>query len=263
VFPLAALEVGFSENGSAATFDLVGASGAAVPLTPTWNDGHTLATLAPTLDVEAAYTLGVEVCGARTESAFTTVPELAVSAASLEGRVYVTRLSDATSFEPSILDFLASSYLTTPLLIPVLDASASSIELALGQGALADDGSYSVDLSRSPWSFGPTSFTDAPVFRAGPADGGALGYEDLAIPIEALTLAGAFSSDGEQIAPLVLSGLLDTRNLGELVGGAGESGVCDILLLAGISCEACADGEAYCVPIEAEMTATWEPTASW
>jgi hypothetical protein len=137
--------VSFDGEASAAVITVVDAGGTAATLETTWSEGSVQASLSGVLLPATEYTVSVDVCGVVTTSTFTTSSlgsPLAIPASDLLGRAYVWRLSDATITEPSFLDFVASTYLTVPLLIGVTAADDTSIDLLGGVGFHENDGAY-------------------------------------------------------------------------------------------------------------------------
>ena len=66
-------------------------------------------------------------------------------------------------------------------------------------------------------------------------------------------LEGTFSPDGSGMGGAWISGLVDTRNLGTLMGiGTGDDAICNYLNESfEAPCEDCGDGEVYCLYIKA------------
>ncbi len=255
--------VSFENDGSSATISLADAGGAPVTFDTTWANGNVQAELSTVLAADTIYTLTVEVCGETTTSTFTTSSlgaPLTVSQEELLGRTFVFRLSEATITEPAFLDFVASSYLTVPLLISVSAADDTSIDLLGGIGEHENDGSYTQVMDEETWDFPAGDFSEQPYFEAY-AEYITLSYNAILIPIEQFNLSGTFTADGTAIQRGVASGLGDSRHMGPLVGRDADdySAVCEIAAGAGVECEPCADGEPYCIYIVAEeITATWE-----
>jgi len=172
----------------------------------------------------------------------------------------VWRLSDATITEPSFLDFVASSYLTVPLIIAVTDADDTTLDLVGGVGYHENDGSYTQVMEEETWDFPAGDFSEQPYFEAY-ADYITLSYDGIPIPIEQFNLSGTFNADGSAIEEGVGTGLGDSRHMWALIGQPEEDydAVCRIASKAGVDCEPCSDGEPYCIYIVAEgITATWE-----
>jgi hypothetical protein len=262
VYYRAPLVVSFDGDGSIATFSLADAGGAEVAFETTWTDGNVQASLATVLAPSTTYTLSVDVCGVVTTSTFTTSSlgsALTVANADLIGRTYVWRLSDATITEPSFLEFVAGTYLTTPLLVSVTAADETSLDLIGGVGNHENDGTYTQVMTEDTWDFPAGDFTENPYFEAY-SDLITVTYQGTPIPIEQFHLSGTFTADGTAIEKGVGTGFGDSRHMGPLVHKSADdlTAVCEIAAAAGVECQPCADGEPYCLYIVAEdITAEW------
>jgi hypothetical protein len=248
--------VSFEGDGSEATFAVTDDAGDPAAISDiVWSDGNVQAMFRVDLEPNTAYHLAVTVCDETSTSVFATNEigtPLTDGNASLAGRTYVTRLSDATVVDPAVLDVLLSQYLTVPLLFEVTAADESSIDLLGALGYQEDDGSYTQEDGLPTWDFPAGDFTDSPYFFA-EADAITIMYGDIPIPIEDFTLEGSFTSDGSQITYGRATGKADSRFLGVLVNQPDvESAVCDLAGTLGVVCEPCADGEPYCLHIIAE-----------
>lgn len=257
------LEVSFDGDGGTATFTLADSAGTDVAFTTTWTDGNVQAVLDTVLAADTSYTLTAEVCGVSTTSSFTTSSvgtPLTVSNEDMIGRTFVFRLSEAEITDPAFLDFVASTYLTVPLLISVVAADDTSIDLLGGVGEQENDGTYTQVIDEETWDFPAGSFSEQPYFEAY-ADYITVSYSGIPIPIEGFSLSGTFSADGTTIEKGVASGMGDSRYMGPLLGReeTDYNAVCEIAAGAGITCEPCDDGEPYCLHIVAEeVHAEWE-----
>ncbi|MES2641594.1 MAG: Ig-like domain-containing protein [Myxococcota bacterium] len=257
------IEVSFEGDGSTAAFTLTDAGGTAAAFETTWTEGNVQAILSTVLAADTTYTLGVDVCGVATSSSFTTSSlgtPLTEDPSSLVGRAFVWRLSESTITEPSFLDFVASTYLTVPLLISISSAGSSEIDLLGGVGYHENDGSYTQVMDEETWDFPAGSFEEQPYFEAY-ADYITVSYNGIPIPIEQFHLSGTFTADGTSIEKGVGSGFGDSRHMGPLLNQAADdySAVCRIAVKAGVECVPCSDGEPYCMYIVAEdITARWE-----
>lgn len=263
VYYRAPIVVSFEGDAGSATFSLTDVGGAEVAFDTGWSDGNVQATLTTVLAADTTYTLAVDVCGVTTTATFATSSlgaALTVDPAELVGRTYVWRLSEAEITEPSFLDFVATTYLTVPLLISVAAADETTIDLLGGVGNLEDDGSYTQVMSEETWDFPSGDFAAQPYFEAY-AEYITVSYAGIPIPIEQFHLSGTFTADGARIEMGVGSGLGDSRHMGPLLGLSGDdyNAVCEIAAGAGVECEPCSDGEPYCIYIVAEeITAVLE-----
>lgn len=256
------IEVSFEGDGASAAMTLVDAGGTAVAFDTEWTPGNVQAYLSSVLAADTTYTLSVDVCGVTTTSSFTTSSlgaPLTVAPVDLVGRAFVWRLSDAEITEPAFLDFVASSYLTVPLIIAVAAASDTEIDLVGGLAFHENDGSYTQVMSEETWDFPAGAFHEAPFFDAY-SEYITLSYAGTPIPIEQFHLSGTFTADGTAIERGVGSGYGDTRHMGALLNQPDNaSAVCEIAAGAGVPCVPCSDGAPYCIYIVAEeISARWE-----
>ncbi|MDP2304409.1 MAG: Ig-like domain-containing protein [Pseudomonadota bacterium] len=257
------IEVSFEGDGSSAALTLTDAGGTAVAFDTEWTNGNVQAILTTVLEANTTYTIAVDVCGVATSSSFTTSSlgtPLTEDPSTLLDRAYVWRLSEATITEPSFLDFVASTYLTVPLLISVASVGSSEIELLGGVAYHENDGSYTQVMAEETWDFPAGDFAHQPYFEAY-ADYITVSYDGIPIPIEQFNLSGTFTADGTSIQKGVGSGFGDSRHMGPLLGreATDYNAICEVAAGAGVVCVPCSDGEPYCLYIVAEdITAVWE-----
>jgi len=74
----------------------------------------------------------------------------------------------------------------------------------------------------------------------------------VAAPLTSLRFTTWFSPDGHAFDRGALSAMLDTRELGAMVGSASAGAVCEELLRLESECVPCEDGEYFCMPLELE-----------
>jgi hypothetical protein len=242
-------------RAAGATVSLTDASGTAVTVESTWSEGNVQTSLSGVLAPETDHTLTVSVCGVDTVVNFRTSAlgsPLEGEPSMLVGQTYVFRLSDSEITQPRFLDAVAGTYLTVPILVSVVAADASSIELIGSLGELQNDGSYRQVPREPTWAFPAADFTAHPYFEAS-ADRIVLAYAGIDIPVEQFTLSGTFSADGTFLEEAVVTGFGDSRNMGALLGQADNpDAMCDLAEAAGVTCTDCADGAPYCLYIVAE-----------
>lgn len=250
--------VSFSGDARAAgaTVALADAAGVTLDVALDWSEGNVQASFSSVLAPETDHTLTVSVCGVDTTVNFRTSAlgsPLEGEPSMLEGQTYVFRLSDSEITQPRFLDAVAGTYLTVPILVSVVAADASSIELIGSLGELLNDGSYRQVPREPTWAFPAADFTGHPYFEAS-SDRIVLAYAGIDIPVEQFTLSGTFSADGTRLEEATVTGFGDSRNMGALLGQADNpDAMCDLAEAAGVSCTDCADGEPYCLYIVAEQ----------
>lgn len=264
VYNRSALTVSFDSDASAAVLTVTDSAGTPATLNTAWSEGNVKATLTGVLAPDTDYTFTASICGVDSVSHFRTShlgSPLLGDTSSLKDITWEFRLSDdATITEPSFLELMASTYVTTPLLIGVTESNDQIIDLLGALGDYSAQGAYTQSKVDVPWDFPPADFTQAPYFAA-TAPLVTLTYKGTPIPIEQFHLEGTITEDGAYIKEGKASGFLDTRNAGSWVGAGTEPGaVCDIAAKAGVTCVACQDGNPYCMYIVAEqITATQIP----
>lgn len=256
--------VAFDTDGSAALIEVRDAAGVAAPTSITWSEGNVEAFVTADLYPSSPYTLHVELCGVTSEATFVTSDlgtPIIEGPGSLVGHTYMIQLSEADITTPAVLEALAAEYLTVPLLFDVTQSDESTITFLGGLGEQNDDGTFSQIDGLPTWDFPAGDFTSSPYF-ATRADYITLMYGEYAIPIEEFTLDGVFTSDGSQILEGHATGKADTRNMAELLAQPADNyaALCDLAGSLGVYCEACLDGEPYCLYIAAEqIEASYQP----
>ena len=248
--------VTFDDDGSAAVISILDGGGTDVANEVTWSEGNVQAYVKGTLAPLTTYTLHVEECGVTTDVPFTTSDlgtPLEGGNASMLNRTYMVQLSEANITTPALLDAIASEYLTVPLLFMVSSVDETSMGLLGGLGYHENDGTYTQLTAYPTWDFPAGDFTESPFFAAQAATV-TITYGDIPIPIENFYLEGVFTADGSFIKNGKATGKADSRFMGPLISQPADaySAFCDLGSKLGISCEACSDGEPYCLYIVAE-----------
>lgn len=239
-------------------FSLTDSAGAAVPTNFSFDETGLVAVVTPAsgaLGALETYIFGAAVCNNQLQTQFTTAlygGPLEVEPADLVGNTYHFDLGGAEYLQPEGLGGVLATFLTDPLLIGIGAASETALTIQGTQGRInVDTGAISQRPGFDVWDFGSASFTEQPYFESAPADI-SINYGGAEIPMYDFRLSGTFAPDGSSIGFATASGVGDSRNMGPLVGlGSDPSAVCDLAAGFGFSCEACPDGERYCVRIEA------------
>ncbi|MFH1468987.1 MAG: Ig-like domain-containing protein [Pseudomonadota bacterium] len=246
------LRVTFSEPAEElATVSLQDAVGE-VEAALAWDGGIVTITPAAPLEASTGYTLSATVCGEETAVGFTTDVyggDLEEDVSALEHRTYVLDLNEVTFTRPEGLELIFSMFGVNPLLVGIASADAEQLTLYVTEGKIGVDGDYRELRDACSWWFDPADFTAQPFFTA--TQDIELAYDEVLIPVEGFHLEGTFAPDGLSIGGLVVSGLADTRYLGDDVGGS-EDYVCALVYDWGIDCVACGDGAELCLDILAE-----------
>jgi len=251
-------------NDDAYTTWLVDGNGAQVEMERVWSpDGLNFELNIPGgLKSSTNYTLNINDCGANHAIDFTTSAfgeALLFGPEALVGKTYHLDLVDADWVEPGGIGGLLALYFTTPILIGVKVANPIHIDFMGVPGELDEFGVLQQDMNEATWDFPLTDFRDAPYFQAF-SDGVTFSFEGLDVPIVDFRLAGTFSADMTEIGGIELSGLGDTRNLGELINDSDETAVCQLAGTFGVDCIECPDGEDLCLFMNArEVDGTLVP----
>ena len=172
----------------------------------------------------------------------------------LETRTYALDLAGARILEPAGVGSVLTSYLTQSILVGVVSADATKIQM-LGAIGKEDVTPPEQDYCDPSIDFPEADFTAQPYFQIGPQDT-TLAVAGLALEIGDLEITGTFAADGTYFAGGTLAGVIDTRPLAPLLGddSGDEGAICDLAISFGAVCEACpADGEPYCLSLVADQ----------
>lgn len=190
------------------------------------------------------YELEIAGCFGRESLSFTTSAYGKPLTESVEGRVYLLKMSKATVEEPAEIAELLAGYIPGELLMEVVTVSGPNLGLRLG-GAPLDawppEQSFAVgtvDLLADA--------TEIPYFEVD-GDIARVGLLETHVDVSQVEIAGTFASDGSNIGELGVSALVDTRGLAPLFSDdANEGDGCSLLAGLDVACVACPDGEPYC-----------------
>lgn len=248
------LVLSFDGDGLAADIRVADSAGAAVDTSEAWQDGNVQVWVYADLQGGATYDLAVTIEGCDYATSFTTSDigkPLSVAVEELEGRTYTFALNEANITTPSIIEGFDDTYFTMPLLFMVTQADTSTVTLlgAPGEGA---KGNYAQTVSEATWSFPAADFTELPYFVTH-SDYIELGYNGTPIPIYDFSFEGVFASDGTSIEAGAVGGLVDTREMYAFLGlPENPEAICDYASGFGVYCEACPDGNEYCLDVVGE-----------
>lgn len=251
------LTVAFSEDASQASFTLTNdASGSEVALTSSWGDGNLMATLTPAAHLEGAtaYTLTAAVCEVTSHASFVTSDygqPIDGGNETLIGMTSVLLFENVKFTEPENIGSILSLYFDVPLLVGVLGANTSEIDVVAALGYFDNVAGYKQRLNEPTWTFGQVSL-DGSAYFEGSVPEIDLGYNNVSIPVYNFALSGTFAPDGSHFAGGTLSGKVDTRHMAPLFGQTSDTYVCELIGSMGVSCESCPDGEEFCVTILGE-----------
>lgn len=235
------------------------AAGNRIDTTLAWDETGLRAVVDWNGDLEAStdYVLTVTDCNGTTEVPFRTSAlgtPLTIEPADLVGRTYLLDLVGADWHEPPLLGSIISSFFTAPVLLGVVYADPSRIDVVGAPGYIDNLGQIKQDLGAATWDFPMANFSDAPFIDL-TAPRIELVYDDgceARVPVTDFVLQGTFSADGTSIGGAVLSGIGDSRYLGCLLGDDDPAAVCNLAAPLGVECQPCGGDpeERYCLYIE-------------
>jgi len=227
-----------------------------IPTTMQWNEGGLKFQVDPggTLEPDTTYSLQVTDCKQTVRHDFSTSSygqPLTGGPAAVVQSTYLIDLGGATWLEPGGFASILSLYFTTPILLMVSHADEDHVDFMGAQGYRDDFGRYhqspiepTFDFPLSPWIDKPYFGIVSPKVE--------ISFSNVLIPIYDFGLSATFSADGGAIGGAAIMGLGDTRNMGVLIGQEGEPGaICEQAAALGVSCEACPDGELWCLFLSA------------
>lgn len=222
-----------------------------------WNGDTMVFSPSVPLAPNAAYTVDIDFsCGNPSVTFNTGEVGGDVDEASLIGSTYELDLTSGRFIQPEGVGSILQQYIgDTVIFLGVTAADTSEIQML---GAIGVPGTTEQDLCSPTIPFPTADFTATPFFEVGP-DATTIAVEGYEITIDDLYISGAFAPDGSYISGARLAGSIDTRPLVPLVDPEGEDGaICDLAGSLGITCEACGDGEPYCLSLEVDSIAAAE-----
>ena len=167
----------------------------------------------------------------------------------LVGRSWEGQLTDATWTEPAGAGSLVPAQVDEDLLLGVINAAGSQLDLRYG-GVGIHDTEQDPDLNTAD-ALG-VDFSLNPRFSAPPQDI-AVEYGGVTSTAYGVVTTGVFSPSGDSIGGLSLSATLDTAPFSALLTDDGSpDAVCQTAASFGVSCIDCPDGLPYCVALRAE-----------
>jgi hypothetical protein len=248
------IEWAISAADGSATITVTDAAGGAVSgTTSASEDGVTIRfTPDSPLAASTSYTTQISVCdgaGGGTASFSTSDVGTVIDAGSTEGRVYAFDLFSGRILQPPGIGPLLQPFIgDVEWLASPFATDGVTMDWRMGLG----DGSGNQDTCSPSVSVLGADFTSNPFFAFGPAPT-VFEVQGATIKLDDLYLSGAFSPDVLRLEGIVLSGLLDTRPLADLVapGGAPDA-FCQLALTFGDWCQSCPDGQLLCLPVEVD-----------
>lgn len=241
---------------TAYTIELVDEHGQPAPVTPVWDATELNLTfrLDAPLQPDTGYVVSVTDCAANHRSSFRTSSlgmPMQIDPRDLVGRTWHLDMLGANWIQPGGAEALIQLYFSAPALLGVRYADDERIDLLGAPGLVDPFGALYQDVGAT-WDFPTGDF--APPFFESQANVVVFQFQGVEIPIHDARLAATVSPDGRSLGGGELSGLGDTRGLGSfLPAGGSEGAICDLAESLGIDCQACPDGEPYCMFLEARQ----------
>lgn len=212
-----------------------------------------MATLSPTghLNGASSYTLTVSICDVESSASFETSEygqPVDGGNEALIGLTSVILFENVNFTQPENIGSLLALYFDVPLLVGVLGADSTQIDVVAAMGYFHNVDGYKQRINQPTWTFGQVDL-DGNAYFSGSVSEIDLGYNNVAIPVHDFGLSGTFAPDGSHFAGGTLSGKVDTRHMAPLFGETDASYACDLVASMGVPCEACPDGEEYCLTL--------------
>jgi hypothetical protein len=266
VFYRTSIEVMFAqeESNDSATLTL-SAGGTDVPGTTEWSDDGMTAYFTPNADLmpSTSYTLSVSYsCDKTATNTFTTsATGTDVDATSVLDHVYSIDLFSGRIVEPAGIDDILDSLLAGQEIPPILvsptsyDAAANEITMR-GALGMMDGANIVQDVCTESINFPVAAdYANNPFFAIEGEDV-AINVADFSLTIDTLSVSGAFASDGSSLDGVSVDAFTDTRPLASL--GVGD--ICELVVIAGVTCIPCSDGANACLKIKVtDLTAEEVP----
>ena len=247
-----------------ATLTVADGAGTAVDGATSWEDN--VISFAPTapLAPSTGYAATLTHCGGESTIQFmtTSLGTPLDEGVDLVGKSYVVNLDSARFVKPAGVGGLLLGLLEQYILLGVSGVTDTEIEMLGAISKSKEDPSQ--DTCEPSINF-PTAadFTTAPFFSVGP-ESTELSVAGVSVVINDLMIAGDFAADGSYIGGAILAGLLDARDLAGVLVDNGliededPGAVCDLIATFGVLCEACSDGEDYCLSIYVDQITAME-----
>ncbi len=175
--------------------------------------------------------------------------------AALAGRGYKLDLAGARWVEPAGLgSVMSSSFQEMPVYLSVATVSGSTIDVFGEFGRTAGPRGTEPDYCAPTLDFPGADFSASPHVEV-VAPTATFTLSGVATTATNVTMSGDFSADGLSTGGGVIQASVDTRPL-DIGFFDGEIGAfCQTMGSLGVACEACTDGEPYCMAVQIEQIA--------
>ena len=255
------IEVVLSEADSTATVTVSDDSGAEVAGAQSTSEDGTVIYFDPSdnLAPSTGYAISISTCsGEQSASVAFATSELGTPIdCDLTRGAFRVDLASARFVQPDpAVASLLFDALEDDILIGVANQGDTELDML---GALSDGSGGQQNFCYPSIEFPTAASFDNPAFAVGPADT-TLDVAGVSIEISQLGISGAFAPDCSYFGGGRLTGELDARVLGPLVGELlGEEDpdeICTLLTTFGVTCNPCStDGAPYCAAIEVDQIA--------
>ncbi len=224
------------------------------PTTLDWNGTQLSLQLDQPLQPDTDYTFELTDCNGKQRSPFRTSSygqSLTASPSTLQNRTYVYNMAEADWIEPANFGAVIALYFTTPVLVGVQWSNDQNLDLIGTMGFQGPSGDFRQSMGVETWDLPASDFGDKPYFEAS-GDKVTVAAGGIALDIYDFEISGTFAPDANTIGGTRISGLADTRNMGELIGKKGDpAAMCDLAQTWAIACQPCPDTLGYCMRLTA------------
>jgi len=204
------------------------------------------------LDPSTSYTVGLEYCRGAPEISFTTSAlgtELA-DPSILEGKAYSFDLLDARFQAGREVAETAATFFDRNLLASVSSVDGDWLHIRLGKAL--EDTADTQDFCARTVDLPSANFRNMPWFHI-QTDELEFGAYAADLSLLQLQLSGTFAADASYLGGLVMSAVVDARDISELITGQTPDSLCEIMGNLYIPCEPCpSDGYSYCFDLSFE-----------
>ncbi len=205
------------------------------------------------LPADAVVEWTASTCAASLSDRYTTGSEGdQIDATSLVGGTWAMDLSTARWVQPPGGELLFGELFQGLLAIGVRDATADSIDVLGGALEITEEGRIQQDPCVASFELLDLPFDNNPYIDAGPTTLD-LAVQGIEVPVQQVTISGAFAADGDTLADARLTAEIDARTMEASVGMSAAS-LCELLeLYTGLPCMDCSDdGETLCIGMQVE-----------
>lgn len=251
VFYKTPIEIVFGQDETTTATITVTTGGTEVTGETTFSSDGETAYFMPDADLmpSTTYEVAVAFSGGKNASATWTTSDTGavVDGTTLIGNIYAIDIFSGRITEPAgVGDLLGSLLGDTPINVLISPSELNGTDLtmrgALGNADLTQDVcSESIDFPV------PADYTDSPYFTIEGLNV-PISVQGITLTIDTLNVSGAFSPNGDAIEGAAITASLDSRKL----SGLDVGDICELVVIAGVSCVPCTDGEAACLDVKVD-----------